>query len=79
MQDEQEVMSETSGNATRGSEEDEWRLEPQGETETLETDVFLKGVEGSNIRVCASSRPQAHADYKGVKVEGSFKRRHYQY
>ena len=28
MQEEQEVMSETSGNATSGREEDEWRLEP---------------------------------------------------
>ena len=46
MQDEQEVMSETSGNATRGRGEDAWRLEPEGETETLETKVFWNGVEG---------------------------------
>ena len=46
MQDEQEVMSETSGNATRGRGEDVWRLEPEGETETLETKVFWNGVEG---------------------------------
>ena len=32
MQDEREVMSETSGNATRGRGEDTWRLEPEGET-----------------------------------------------
>ena len=31
MQDEQEVISETSGNATRGREEDAWSLEPEGE------------------------------------------------
>ena len=41
MQDEQEVMGETSGNATGGRGEDGWRLEPEGETETLETKVFL--------------------------------------
>ena len=46
MQDEQEVMSETSGNATRGRGQDAWRLEPEGETETLETKVFWNGVEG---------------------------------
>ena len=39
MQDEQEVMSETSGNATRRRGEDGWRLE----TETLETNVFWNG------------------------------------
>ena len=41
MQDEQEVMGETSGNATRGRGEDGWRLEPEGKTETLETKVFF--------------------------------------
>ena len=30
LQDEQEVMSEASCNATRGKEEDGWRLEPEG-------------------------------------------------
>ena len=37
----QVVMSETAGKATRGRGEDGWRLEPEGETETLETIVFL--------------------------------------
>ena len=37
--DVQVVMSETAGKATRGRGEDGWRLEPQGETETLETRV----------------------------------------
>ena len=37
MQDEQEVTSEASWNATRGKEEDGRRLEPDGETETPET------------------------------------------
>ena len=41
MQDEQEVMNETSGSATRGRREDAWRLEPEGETETPETIVFF--------------------------------------
>ena len=41
MQDEQEVMSETSANATSGRGHDAWRLEPEGETETLETKVFF--------------------------------------
>ena len=36
VQDEQKVMSETSGNATRGREEDAWRLEPEEETEMPE-------------------------------------------
>ena len=47
MQDEREVMSETSGNATRETGEDGWRLEPEGETETLETKVFWNRVEGA--------------------------------
>ena len=44
-QDEQ-VTSETSWNATRRKEVDEWRLEPEGETETRETKVSWNGVEG---------------------------------
>ena len=43
MQDEQEVMSETSGDATRTRGEDGWRLE----TETLETKVFCNGWKAS--------------------------------
>ena len=39
MQDEQEVMDETSWNATRGRGEDGWRQEPERVTETLETIV----------------------------------------
>ena len=49
MQDEQEVMSETSWSATRGKEEDAWRLELEGETETLETKVVSNGVEGGHV------------------------------
>ena len=44
--DVREVMRETAGNATRGRGEDAWMLEPEGETETLETKVFWSGVEG---------------------------------
>ena len=39
IQDVQVAMSETSGNATRVRGEDGRRLEPEGETETLETKV----------------------------------------
>ena len=41
IQDAQVVTSETAGKATRGTGEDAWRLEPEGETETLETKVKL--------------------------------------
>ena len=42
MQDEQEVTSEASWNAMRGKEEDGWRLEPERDTETLETKVLVE-------------------------------------
>ena len=45
-QEVQEVMEETAGKATRGREEDAWRLEPEGETEMVETRVVSDGVEG---------------------------------
>ena len=59
MQDEQEVTSEASWNATRGKEEDGWRLEPEEETETPETKVLVQrswspkypGGEGRHERV----------------------------
>ena len=41
-QDEQEVTSEASWNATRGKEGDGRRLEPEGETETPETKVLVE-------------------------------------
>ena len=43
-QDVQVVMSETAGKATSGRGEDAWRLAPEGETETLETEVVSHGV-----------------------------------
>ena len=46
MQDEQEVTSEAPWSATGGKEEDGWRLEPEGETDTPETNVLWDGVEG---------------------------------
>ena len=49
MQDVQELMSETAGNATSGREEDAWRPEPEGETETLEFKVVSDGVEGVHV------------------------------
>ena len=48
-QDVQEVMGESAGNATRGRGEDAWRLEPEGETETLETKVVSDSVEGVRV------------------------------
>ena len=49
IQDVQVVMSETAGKATRGEEKDAWKLEPEGETETLETKVVPNGVEGVQV------------------------------
>ena len=49
MQDVQEVMGESAGNATRGRGDDAWRLEPEGETETLETKVVSDRVEGVRV------------------------------
>ena len=46
IQDVQVVMGETAGKATRGSGIDAWRLEPEGETVTLETKVDSNRVEG---------------------------------
>ena len=51
VQDVQEVMSESAGGATRGGGEYAWRLEPEGETESLETKVVLDGVEGVHVDV----------------------------
>ena len=45
MQDEQEVTSEASWNATRGKE-DVGGLVPEGKTETPEIKVLWNGVEG---------------------------------
>ena len=45
-QDVQEVMDESPEKATRGREEDAWRLEAEGETEMPETRVVSDGVEG---------------------------------
>ena len=47
IQDVQVVMSETAGRATRGRGDDAWRLETQGETETLETKVVSNGWKAS--------------------------------
>ena len=59
MQDEQEVMSETSVNATRGRGEDGWRLEP----ETLETKVFLE-------RECHHERVQVKSSRRESEAPG---------
>ena len=44
----QEVMKETEWNETRGTEEKACRLEPEGETEMLETGI---GADGDGIYV----------------------------
>ena len=51
MQDEQEVMRETSGYLSRGRKEDAWRLGPEGETEPLEPKVVSNGVEGVHVEL----------------------------
>ena len=48
-QEVQEVMGETAGNETRGRGDDAWRLEPEGETEALETKAVSDGVEGVHV------------------------------
>ena len=49
IQDVQVVMSEIAGKEMRERGEDAWRLEPEGETETLETKVVSDGVAGVNV------------------------------
>ena len=72
IQDVQVVMSETAGKATRGRGEDAWRLEPEGETETLETKVVSNGVEG----VHADPNGEGRRERRQVKKtpEGKAKR-----
>ena len=65
MQDEQEAMNETSGTATSRRREDGWRLEPEGERETLETEVFWNGVEG------IPGYPYGEGHHKRVQVKSS--------
>ena len=45
-QDVQEVMEKTAWKKTTRREEDAWRLEPEGETEMLDTRLFADKVEG---------------------------------
>ena len=65
MQDEQEVTSETSWNATRGKDVDEWRLEPEGETETPETKALWNSVEG------VPGYPDGEGRHERVQVKSS--------
>ena len=59
------MTSEASWNATSGKEEDGWRLEPEGEMETLETKVLWKGVEG------APGYPDGEGPHERVQVKSS--------
>ena len=55
-------MSEIAGKEMRGRGEDAWRLEPEGETDTLETKVVSHEVEGRHERVqVKNSRRQSEA------------------
>ena len=78
MQDEQEVVGETSGNATRGRGEVGWRLELEGETETLETQKFFgtghheRRQVKSFRRECAAPGKEGEVDVvKKIKEEGT--------
>ena len=55
-QDVQVVMSETAKKSTRGRREYAWRLELEGETETLETKVVPNGVEGVHLDANSDGR-----------------------
>ena len=77
MQDVQEVMSETAGNATRGRGEDAWRLEPECETETLETKSFRTWWKAStwtlmvkvNMSGSKSKNPEGKVKHQEKKVK----------
>ena len=65
MQHEQEATSEASWNATGGKEEDGWRLEPEGETETPETIVCWNEVEGVTVH------PDVEGRYERIQAKSS--------
>ena len=72
-QDEQEATSEASWNATEGKEEDGWRVESGGETETPETIVLWNEVEGVPMTSDGDERVQAKSsrvDSEGSGEEG---------
>ena len=75
------MTSETSWNAIRRTEVDEWRLEPGGKTETPETKVLWNGVEGApgypdgegrheRVQVKSSRRKTEAPREEGEEVEG---------
>ena len=70
IQDVQVVMSETAGKATRGRGRDAWRLEPEGETETLETKVVSNGVEGVRADPGRRERVQAKNSRRQSEAPG---------
>ena len=53
MQDEQEVTSETSWNATRRKEVDEWRLEPEGNRRRQKPKFYGTGWKAFSDRMMA--------------------------
>ena len=73
MQDEQEVTSEASWNATERKEEDLCRLEPEGETETPETNVswnLVEGVTGYTDGEGRDERLQVESSRRGSEALG---------
>ena len=65
------MMGETTGNATRGRGEDAWRLEPEGETDALETKVVSDGVESVHVDL----NGECHQERGQVKIpRGKVKR-----
>ena len=80
IQDVKVVTSETAGKAKRERGEDAWRLQPEGETETLETKVVSNGVEGVHVdpngegchereQVKNSRRPSEAAGEEGEEIK----------
>ena len=73
MQDEQEATSEASWNARGEKEEDGWRLEPEGETETPETRVLRSEVEGVPVDLdgeCYHGREQVKSPRRQSEAPG---------
>ena len=66
------MMGETAGNATRGRGEDAWRLEPEGETEVVETKVVSDGVGGVHVDLngeCHQERSEGKVKRQEKKVK----------
>ena len=65
------MTSEASWNATGENEEDGWRLEPEGETETSETIVLWNEVEGVHVDPDGEGRHEREEARKFQKAKRS--------